>query len=62
MLPRYWERLRELQSEIQEPMKGKGAGVFDLERRFVLEKECKEMGMSITSREFHRMLRDVLKC
>ena len=37
-LPRYWEKLRDLQSKIHEPMKGPGKSVFDLERRFEQEK------------------------
>lgn len=39
-LPRYWERLRQLQCQIDRPFKGK-ASIFDLEKRF--EKEI-EMG------------------
>lgn len=33
-LPKYWERLKEMQSRLKEPMKGKGKSVFDLEIRF----------------------------
>lgn len=38
-LPEYWQRLRGLQSRIQEPMKGKGKSVFELEERFKREGE-----------------------
>jgi 3'-phosphoadenosine 5'-phosphosulfate sulfotransferase (PAPS reductase)/FAD synthetase len=33
-LPKYWERLRELQGRTERPMKGKGKSVFELEERF----------------------------
>lgn len=33
-LPKYWNRLKELQSRTDRPMKGEGKSVFDLERRF----------------------------
>lgn len=33
-LPKYWERLKEIQSKTPRPMKGKGKSVFDLEKRF----------------------------
>ena len=36
-LPKYWERLKELQRKTDRPMKGPGKSVFDLERRFDLE-------------------------
>lgn len=37
-LPKYWEMLKGLQSRIDEPMKGKGKSVFELEERFKKEK------------------------
>ena len=38
LLPQYWERLRELQKAFpNEPMKGPGKSVFELEERFILE-------------------------
>ena len=36
-LPRYWEKLKQLQSKLEQPMKGKGKSVFDLEERFKRE-------------------------
>lgn len=36
-LPEYWQKLRGLQSRIDEPMKGKGKSVFELEERFKLQ-------------------------
>jgi 3'-phosphoadenosine 5'-phosphosulfate sulfotransferase (PAPS reductase)/FAD synthetase len=33
-LPTYWEKLKDLQSRLKEPMKGVGKSVFDLETRF----------------------------
>ncbi len=38
-LPRYWEMLKGLQSRIDEPMKGTGKSVFELEERFKKEIE-----------------------
>jgi len=36
-LPDYWERLKNIQEKLPEPMKGKGKSVFDLEERFRAE-------------------------
>ena len=33
-LPKYWERLKELQARTSRPMKGEGKSIFDLEKRF----------------------------
>lgn len=33
-LPEYWEKLREIQNQLPEPMKGEGKSIFDLEERF----------------------------
>ncbi len=33
-LPHYWEKLKDIQQRLKEPMKGKGKSVFDLELRF----------------------------
>lgn len=33
-LPEYWEKLKDLQSRTDRPMKGEGKSVFDLEKRF----------------------------
>lgn len=33
-LPEYWQRLKDIQARLEEPMKGKGKSVFDLEMRF----------------------------
>lgn len=38
-LPKYWQRLRGLQSRIESPMKGVGKSVFELEERFKRELE-----------------------
>lgn len=56
-LPEYWERLKELQSRQEMPMKGPGKSVFDLDRRFELEEEWLRLGKSITNREFFENLR-----
>lgn len=41
-LPEYWQQLRGLQTRIDEPMKGPGKSVFELEERFKreLEESC----------------------
>lgn len=36
-LPDYWQMLRGLQSRIDEPFKGKGKSIFDLEKKFQKE-------------------------
>ena len=56
-LPEYWGRLRDLQDRTCRPMKGPGKSVFDLERRFILEDERLQAGMSITSRDFFARLK-----
>lgn len=38
-LPEYWNRLKEIQSRTDRPMKGEGKSVFDLEERFRKEKQ-----------------------
>ena len=38
-LPKYWNRLKDLQSRTDRPMKGPGKSVFDLEERFRKEAE-----------------------
>lgn len=36
-LPEYWDRLKDIQSKTNRPMKGEGKSVFDLEERFKKE-------------------------
>lgn len=33
-MPAYWDKLKEMQSRLKEPMKGEEKSIFDLERRF----------------------------
>lgn len=56
-LPNYWDKLKDMQSRLCEPMKGKYS-VFDLEKRFALELQREKQGLSIRNREFY----DELKC
>lgn len=42
-LPNYWNRLKDLQSRTDRPMKGAGKSVFDLERRFA--EECGQISI-----------------
>lgn len=55
-LPEYWKRLCELQENINTPMKGNCKSVFDLERRFLLEKEWIASGKKINTRAFYKAL------
>lgn len=59
-LPKYWKRLRELQMQIREPIKGKYGSVFDLEKRFEFEKYCESAGISTTSKGFYKKLKEHL--
>ena len=54
-LPQYWDRLKELQLQIDMPMKH-GYTVFDLEYRFEIEKEWIAKGQSIKSKSFYKEL------
>ena len=36
-LPGYWQKLKDIQARLPDPMKGKGKSVFDLEKRFEAE-------------------------
>jgi len=40
-LPDYWQKLKDIQALLPDPMKGNGKSVFDLERRFNAEREQK---------------------
>ena len=59
-LPKYWKKLRELQMQIQEPIKGKYGSIFDLEKRFEFEKYCENAGISTTSKYFYKKLKEYL--
>lgn len=41
-LPDYWQKLKDIQTRLSEPMKGEGKSVFDLEERFKREIEFEE--------------------
>lgn len=59
--PEVWERLKECQSKTNLPYKTNGTTIFDIEKRFAFEDERKAAGLSITNREFHRELKNILK-
>ena len=59
--PEVWERLKEYQSKTNLPYKNNGTTIFDIEKRFAFEDERKAAGLSITNREFHRELKNILK-
>lgn len=56
-LPEYWDKLKNLQSRLAEPMKGKGKSVFDLESRFEIENRWMREGKKINTREFYRAVK-----
>ena len=58
--PEVWEELKDYQMRTDRPYKGEGKSVFDLEKRFHLEDERTAQGLSITNREFHRELKNIL--
>lgn len=59
--PDVWEQLKDYQTRTDRPYKGEGKSVFDLEKRFALEDDMIAAGQSITSREFHKTLNDILR-
>lgn len=59
-LPNYWGKLKMLQSQIKEPMKGELKSVFDLENRFEFEKKWKSANNSLNTRDFHLELKNYL--
>lgn len=59
-MPDVWDELRDYQSRTYLPYRKEGWTIFDLEKRFELEKEFEDAGKSIRSREFHKCLRDLL--
>lgn len=58
--PCVWEELKAYQKRTDRPYKGKGKSVFDLEKRFAFEDERVDAGLSITSREFYKLLKERL--
>ena len=46
-LPSYWDRLKDLQSKTERPMKGSGKSVFDLEVRFAAEAAARSKSMEV---------------
>jgi len=59
-LPEYWQRLKNMQNRLPEPMKGKYS-VSELEKRFDFEMQQEEQGLSIKDRKFYKALEDYLK-
>ena len=58
-LPQYWERLSKLQEKIETPIRGKNKeSVFDLESRFIFEKEWIQEGNKINTKEFYTELKN----
>lgn len=58
--PEVWEELKDYQRRTPRPYKGEGKSVFDLEKRFAFEDERTAQGLSITNREFHKKMQDLL--
>ena len=59
-MPEVWQELRDYQSRTYLPYRSDGCSVFDLEKRFELEKQFITEGKSIRNREFHEHLRNLL--
>lgn len=59
-MPDVWAELREYQKRTPLPYKGEGQSVFDLEKRFELEREFEGTGKSIRNREFFATLKERL--
>lgn len=57
-LPEYWDKLKDLQRQIPEPMKGTGKSIFDLQRRFEIEKQFLASGKKLNTREFYDAIKD----
>lgn len=57
-MPDVWRELRERQKKTNRPFRGDGSSIFDLEKRFELEKEFEAAGKSIRSKEFYDALRN----
>lgn len=58
-LPEYWQKLKNMQLRLPEPMKGRHS-VFDLEKKFDFEQQREMKGLSITSRDFYIELNQIL--
>lgn len=56
-LPEYWERLRNLQDHIHDPLKKNSGSVYDLERRFQFEQEWALSGKKISTKAFYKALK-----
>lgn len=59
-MPDVWDELRDYQSRTYLPYRKEGWTIFDLEKRFDLEKEFEAAGKSIRTKDFHNKLREVL--
>ena len=59
-MPDVWQELRDYQSRTHLPYRKEGWSVFDLEKRFELEKQFIADGKPISNKEFHKCLRDIL--
>lgn len=60
-MPGVWQELRDYQNRTYMPYRKEGWSIFDLEKRFELEKEFEAAGKSVRSREFHQCFRSLLK-
>ncbi len=60
-MPDVWEELRDYQSRTRLPYRKEGWSIFDLEKRFALEREFESAGKSIRSKEFHTAFKNLLE-
>lgn len=58
--PEVWEKLKEYQLKTNLPYKTNSISVFDLEKRFCFEEQRLSQGLSITDRDFHQQLKQML--
>lgn len=60
-MPEVWSELRDYQQRTHLSYKGKAGSVFDLEKRFELEKKFEAAGRNIRSKEFYEALKNEIK-
>lgn len=60
-MPDVWEELRDYQSRTYLPYRKEGWSIFDLEKRFAIEREFTAAGKSIRTKEFHTAFKTLLE-
>lgn len=57
-IPEVWSELKDYQNRTERPYRSDGTTVFELEKRFQLEKEYEAQGKSIRNKEFFTALKE----